>query len=257
MDNLNPSNRYSKSEDDETEPQLSSTSPPLPSKKKKNQNKLPSVLKNEDEPEKILSLKESVNELNEIYMKSLLSAGKAPREESLAKDVEKMNIEPESFGFGMAPPKLTGFDMSSIRTPFPKTRRRLGFTDEAEDGVDSRFDSPFLSSSSNVGRKGKFFQNKDGDDYSDPVIEPFVDEIKVNKTSEGREHLLDVIFSFDTTGSMSPVIKSVRKNLTDTVDRLYAELPGIRIGILVHGDYSDYPFLCWKLDLCGKDDIQR
>ena len=61
--------------------------------------------------------------------------------------------------------------------------------------------------------------------------------------------LVDVVFSFDTTGSMRSVIDSVRNNLAETVDRLYREIEGIRIGIMVHGDYCDFPEMFWKLEL--------
>lgn len=61
----------------------------------------------------------------------------------------------------------------------------------------------------------------------------------------------DIVFSFDSTGSMSSVIDSVRKNLVDTVDKLFLEIPGIRIGILAHADYCDYPRMFWKIELCN------
>lgn len=51
---------------------------------------------------------------------------------------------------------------------------------------------------------------------------------------------IDIIFSFDTTGSMSGVIKSVRNNLSGTIDRLLTEVEGINIGLIAHGDYGDY-----------------
>jgi hypothetical protein len=60
---------------------------------------------------------------------------------------------------------------------------------------------------------------------------------------------VDVVFSFDTTGSMRSVLESVRTNLTETVVRLFREIEGIRIGIITHGDYVDHPQVMWKLDL--------
>jgi hypothetical protein len=50
---------------------------------------------------------------------------------------------------------------------------------------------------------------------------------------------VSVLFSFDTTGSMSPVIDSVRKNLNETVRRLFKDIPNIGIGCISHGDYCD------------------
>src|SRR5579875_1040921 len=50
---------------------------------------------------------------------------------------------------------------------------------------------------------------------------------------------IDVVVSFDTTGSMSSVLAQVRRKVKQTVERLMGELPDIRIGIIVHGDYCD------------------
>src|SRR5690242_4186826 len=50
---------------------------------------------------------------------------------------------------------------------------------------------------------------------------------------------IDVVISFDTTGSMSSVLAQVRREIKQTVERLMGELPDIRIGIIVHGDYCD------------------
>jgi hypothetical protein len=50
---------------------------------------------------------------------------------------------------------------------------------------------------------------------------------------------VEVVFSFDTTGSMYPCLTQVRRKVKDTVARLFREVPGIRIGIIAHGDYCD------------------
>ena len=49
----------------------------------------------------------------------------------------------------------------------------------------------------------------------------------------------DIVFSFDTTGSMYPCIREVRRRLKSVVSRLFADIPGLRIGIVAHGDYKD------------------
>jgi hypothetical protein len=61
----------------------------------------------------------------------------------------------------------------------------------------------------------------------------------------------DVVFSFDTTGSMSACIREVRKKITETTERLFASIPGIRIGVIAHGDYCDEhtTYLYKSLDL--------
>lgn len=49
----------------------------------------------------------------------------------------------------------------------------------------------------------------------------------------------DVVISFDTTGSMSQCIAEVRRKVTQVISRLFLEIPGIKIGIVAHGDYCD------------------
>lgn len=52
-------------------------------------------------------------------------------------------------------------------------------------------------------------------------------------------NLVEVVFVFDTTGSMQPCISAVRKNVEMSLTRLFKEVPNLRIGIGVHGDYCD------------------
>ncbi|KAL4224887.1 hypothetical protein ACF0H5_015583 [Mactra antiquata] len=51
--------------------------------------------------------------------------------------------------------------------------------------------------------------------------------------------LFEMVFSFDTTGSMSRVIDEVKGRLQDMIQRLQADIPGIRFGVIAHGDYCD------------------
>src|SRR5438128_1244218 len=53
------------------------------------------------------------------------------------------------------------------------------------------------------------------------------------------DYNIEVVFSFDTTGSMYPCLTQVRRKIKETVTRLMAEIPGMRIGIIAHGDYCD------------------
>jgi predicted DNA-binding WGR domain protein len=66
---------------------------------------------------------------------------------------------------------------------------------------------------------------------------------------------VEVVFSFDTTGSMYPCLTQVRRNVKSTVTRLFEEIPGIRIGIIAHGDYCDkgHPYITKHLELT--DDV--
>jgi Mg-chelatase subunit ChlD len=49
----------------------------------------------------------------------------------------------------------------------------------------------------------------------------------------------EVVFSFDTTGSMAPCIKNVRKHIEKTCEQLFEDIPGLKIGFIAHGDYCD------------------
>lgn len=51
----------------------------------------------------------------------------------------------------------------------------------------------------------------------------------------------EVVFCFDTTGSMGPCIKNVRDHIKKTCEELFNEMPGLKIGMIAHGDYCDGP----------------
>lgn len=51
--------------------------------------------------------------------------------------------------------------------------------------------------------------------------------------------IIEVIFSFDTTGSMFPCLTQVRQNIRELAQRLFKDIPGLRIGVIAHGDYCD------------------
>ncbi|XP_060069075.1 uncharacterized protein LOC132549169 [Ylistrum balloti] len=64
--------------------------------------------------------------------------------------------------------------------------------------------------------------------------------------------LMEIVFSFDTTGSMSSILEEVQGRLQDMIQRLQADIPGIRIGVIAHGDYCDKDvfYLTQELDFC-------
>lgn len=50
---------------------------------------------------------------------------------------------------------------------------------------------------------------------------------------------IEIVFSFDTTGSMNPCLSQVRSNLEEVVGTLFKEVPNLKIGMIAHGDYCD------------------
>ena len=50
---------------------------------------------------------------------------------------------------------------------------------------------------------------------------------------------IEIVFSFDTTGSMSECLDHVRGQLGQVIERLFADIPGLRISVFAHGDYCD------------------
>ncbi len=60
---------------------------------------------------------------------------------------------------------------------------------------------------------------------------------------------IDCVFIFDTTGSMSPCIHQVRRNIKEICLYLYEQIPNLRIGILSHGDWGDGPDVISTLEL--------
>jgi hypothetical protein len=60
------------------------------------------------------------------------------------------------------------------------------------------------------------------------------------KGTAGAE-VIDVLISFDTTGSMYPCLTQVRREVATLVKRMFDEIPEIRIGVIAHGDYCDAP----------------
>ncbi len=59
----------------------------------------------------------------------------------------------------------------------------------------------------------------------------------------------DIIFSFDTTGSMYPCLTQVRNVINETAGVLFRTIPDLRIGVIAHGDYCDKENCLDYLDL--------
>lgn len=54
-----------------------------------------------------------------------------------------------------------------------------------------------------------------------------------------RHGPLEVVFSFDTTGSMCRWLDELRGRIQDMIQRLQADIPGIKMAVFAHGDYCD------------------
>lgn len=53
------------------------------------------------------------------------------------------------------------------------------------------------------------------------------------------ENSIDVVITFDTTGSMYPCLTQVRRSIKQTVKELFNDIKDLRIAIIAHGDYCD------------------
>jgi hypothetical protein len=65
---------------------------------------------------------------------------------------------------------------------------------------------------------------------------------------------IDIVFSFDTTGSMYPCLTQVRRKVEAVIKRLFSQISGLRIGVITHGDYCDAPDTITMLDLTDNVD---
>ena len=50
---------------------------------------------------------------------------------------------------------------------------------------------------------------------------------------------IDLVISFDTTGSMYSALTQLRRNVQASVRKLFKEIPDLRVGVIAHGDYYD------------------
>lgn len=67
---------------------------------------------------------------------------------------------------------------------------------------------------------------------------------------------LDLLVSFDTTGSMYPVLSQVRSEVQSFVKDMFDSITDLRVGIIAHGDYCDAnnPYTIRILDLTKDQD---
>ena len=70
------------------------------------------------------------------------------------------------------------------------------------------------------------------------------------------ENKIDLVVSFDTTGSMYPVLSQVRAQVEQFVKDMFNEFSDLRLGIIAHGDYcdKDRPYTIRIMDLTRDED---
>ena len=59
---------------------------------------------------------------------------------------------------------------------------------------------------------------------------------------EEKIEKIEIVFNWDTTGSMYPVLNRVRKEIEEVITKLFKEIPNLRIGLGANGDYGDLAY---------------
>lgn len=84
-------------------------------------------------------------------------------------------------------------------------------------------------------------EDEDEDKDENVVLSEESAHVTVMETKEEdvRDIKTDLVISFDTTGSMYPCIAEVKRNTASLTERLFREIPSLRVAIIAHGDYCD------------------
>jgi hypothetical protein len=80
--------------------------------------------------------------------------------------------------------------------------------------------SPILAFSENINNKNNKATKRTAAETIDDIPE------KQNKKDATSNGVIEVVFSFDTTGSMYACLSEVRRGIKDAIKRLKAEIPG-------------------------------
>ena len=89
------------------------------------------------------------------------------------------------------------------------------------------------------------------------MIEMKNDESKESEESIQEKKMIttDLVFSFDTTGSMYPCLAEVKRSIEKISTKLFQEMPGLRLAIIAHGDYCDRDKVISILDFTTDQDV--
>lgn len=102
---------------------------------------------------------------------------------------------------------------------------------------------------------GEKISEKSFTDSKSTIVEETIEEV-IEEVTMSEE--LDLCISFDDTGSMYTVRSQVRSNINSLVDRLFDDIPKLRIGIIIHNDYCDMPRHIFVQDFTSdKDKIKK
>jgi hypothetical protein len=83
-------------------------------------------------------------------------------------------------------------------------------------------------------------------------------DVDLTASSPDSVKKTDIVISFDTTGSMYPCLAEVRRHTTAMTERLFREIPDLRVAIIAHGDYCDGPKVITQLDFTdSQDEIKK
>ena len=88
------------------------------------------------------------------------------------------------------------------------------------------------------------------------VEDRVVDIEKAETVAVAKKKKIEIIYSFDTTGSMYTVLSLVRKNIGESIKQMFNLDCDLRVGVLAHGDYcdKDKPYTIMFKDLTDDED---
>jgi Mg-chelatase subunit ChlD len=97
------------------------------------------------------------------------------------------------------------------------------------------------------------------DELKTDVLEKYIlpEEFITGSIEESNEISVkntDIVISFDTTGSMYPCLAEVKRNTTAITERLFREIPSLRVAIIAHGDYCDGDRTILQLDFTSNQE---
>ena len=85
-------------------------------------------------------------------------------------------------------------------------------------------------------------------EWKEAPVSEIKDKIHGHIVDESKEIDTDLVISFDTTGSMFPCLSEVKRHIATIVPKLFRDMPGLRLGIIAHGDYCDGDKVIQTLD---------